>query len=74
MFRPALLPLLERVHDAVTHRGRFPGKTATTASRAVNVAELRSRLAKAIAEERYEEAAVLRDALQKATDVEPDDS
>ncbi len=72
VFRPALLPLLERVHDAVTHRGRFPGKTATPPSRTVNVAELRSRLADAIAQERYEEAAVLRDTLRKATEVEPD--
>jgi protein arginine kinase activator len=74
VFRPALLPLLERVHDAVTHRGRFPGKTATTAPRAANVAELRTRLADAISQERYEEAAVLRDALQKATEAEPDES
>src|SRR5690606_4627440 len=29
VFKKSLVPLLERVHDASSHRGRFPGRTAT---------------------------------------------
>lgn len=63
-FRKSLLPLLERVHDATTHRGRFPaGRPGSCVS---DVAELRRRLADAIAAENYEEAAALRDRLRAA--------
>lgn len=63
-FRKSLLPLLERVHDATAHRGRFPA--GRPSPRAGDVAELRRRLADAIAAENYEEAAALRDQLRAA--------
>ncbi len=67
VFRSSLLPLLERVHDATCHRGRFPGRTtpSTTAPR-VSLVDLRNRLQTAIEEERYEDAARLRDELEQA--------
>ena len=68
VFRPALMPLLERYHDAVTHQGRFPGRTANPAPQPVSLAELRTRLHDAILEERYEEAAKLRDELKRVAD------
>ncbi|MBI5852620.1 MAG: UvrB/UvrC motif-containing protein [Planctomycetes bacterium] len=72
-FRPQLVPLLERVHDATAHRGRFPGRPARIAPDPVDLTELRTRLQTAIAQERYEEAARLRDSLKKLSGgLEPD--
>lgn len=67
VFRASLLPLLERVHDSTCHRGRFPGRTsAELPPPRVNVDDLRNRLDDAIAAEEYEEAARLRDQLERA--------
>jgi|SRR5690606_3742405 len=63
-FRAALLPLLERVHDAPRHQGRFPAKPATSGRRPDTLADLRRRLEAAILHENYEEAATLRDQLR----------
>ncbi len=65
VFRSAILPLLERVHDASTHRGRFPGRTAREAKVPTNMAELRRKLNNAIEAERFEEAAQIRDQLRQ---------
>lgn len=67
VFRIAVLPLLERVHDATCHRGRFPGRTpADLPAPRLNVSDLRNRLQLAIEAEQYEEAARLRDELEQA--------
>lgn len=66
VFRTALLPLLERVHDGTSHRGRFPGRTAMDLTASDKMADLRRRLENAIQEENYEEAAQLRDELHQA--------
>jgi protein arginine kinase activator len=63
-FQDVLLPLLERVHDATVHRGRFPGRAARTAPRSDILADLRRRLDAAIRSEDYEAAANLRDQLR----------
>jgi protein arginine kinase activator len=63
-FRVALLPLLERVHDAPRHQGRFPTQPSTSRPRLDNLADLRRRLEAAIEHENYEEAAPLRDQLR----------
>ena len=65
-FKPALVPLLRRVHDASSHRGRLPGRTTADLARADALAELRRRLEDAIQAERYEEAARIRDELRRA--------
>ncbi len=52
-FRPHLVRLFERVHDATRHSGRFPGRTDAPAPLPDSLAELRGRLRAAIAEERY---------------------
>lgn len=62
-FKATLLPVLERVHDATSHRGRLPGP-ANHDSGGLRLAELRRLLSDAINGERYEEAARLRDRLQ----------
>jgi protein arginine kinase activator len=63
-FRAALLPLLERVHDAPRHQGRFPTRPANLRPRLDTLADLRRRLEAAIQGEKYEEAASLRDQLR----------
>src|SRR5262245_32789070 len=76
-FRQELVPLLQRVHEAASHRGRLPGGTAAPVAAAApapaaeaeapaTLAELRRRLDDAIRAERYEEAARLRDDLRRA--------
>lgn len=65
VFRPHVVALLERVHDATSHRGRFPGQTVRKAPDPVNLTELRRQLEAAIASEKYEEAARLRDRLRR---------
>ncbi len=57
-FRPALEPLLERIHRAIRHAGKRP--------RRVERGRLRGELAEAVAGERYEDAVRLRDALRAA--------
>jgi protein arginine kinase activator len=74
-FKAMLIPVFERVHDATSHRGRFPGGPSPALPPAQpqrgdrddpSLTELRSRLDAAVREERYEEAARLRDLLQHA--------
>ena len=55
-FRPVLLPLLERVHRRTEHAGKRP--------RAAGRRRLRLQLAEAVAAERYEDAARIRDTLR----------
>lgn len=63
-FRPTLEPLLERIHRGLYHSGKAPRAAAIRQTLAANVAELKRRLATAVAEEKYEEAARLRDAIR----------
>jgi protein arginine kinase activator len=67
-FRAELLPLLQRVHESSSHRGRLPvGNPAAAAAPAADpLAEVRRRLEEAVRGERYEEAARLRDELRVA--------
>jgi len=60
-FRPALEPLLDRIHRATRHEG----KTPKSAGRRAELDALRERLARAVADEEYERAAVLRDSLRQ---------
>ncbi len=68
VFRTALVPLLERVHDASSHCGRFPSGTVRPPRPPVDLSALRHRLERAIATEQYEDAAQLRDQIQAAED------
>ena len=69
VYRDELLPLLQRIHEAQAHRGRLPADLGTTAPPArddVALAALRKQLEDAVRNERYEDAARLRDALRRA--------
>lgn len=71
VFESFLLPLIERAHDgAAQHTGRLPG-AATGPSVAgeqasVKLAQLRRDLEQAVADEKYEVAARLRDQIRSA--------
>lgn len=60
-FRPALEPLLDRVHRATRHAGKAP----KAAARRAEIGRLRDELAAAVAAERYETAARLRDQIRQ---------
>ncbi len=62
-FKQELLPYLKRVHGSTKHQGSTPscekwGKNT--------LEELRDELARLVAEERYEQAAVIRDKIKEA--------
>jgi protein arginine kinase activator len=67
VFRNELMPLLQRIHEAQSHRGRLPATSAAPAAPVDEQAlsELRRRLEDAVRGERYEEAARLRDELRR---------
>lgn len=69
IFRDELLPLLQRIHEAQSHRGRVPanlGEASSQRDEDESMAELRRKLEEAVRNERYEEAAQLRDNLRRA--------
>jgi protein arginine kinase activator len=59
-FREGVDPLLERIHGTTEHRGKAAAKP-TAQRRFDRLAELRSELRKAVAEQAYERAARIRD-------------
>ncbi len=61
VFKKGLLPFLDRIHGATTHRGKVPHQITRDAGQAAELLRLRRELNAAIENERYEEAARLRD-------------
>lgn len=68
-FREALDPLLERIHRGLTHVGKVPAAMRGRVG-AGSVNDLKRRLAEAVAAERYEDAAQLRDAIRAKDETE----
>jgi protein arginine kinase activator len=64
-FKQALMPVFDRVHDATSHRGRFPGRRPPPLPAPSRIAALRRALADAITAEDYELAANLRDQMRQ---------
>ncbi|MBL4846447.1 MAG: UvrB/UvrC motif-containing protein [Planctomycetes bacterium] len=64
VFRPALLPLIAKIQHATSHTGQVPARAAHRLAREARLAAFNERLADAVANERYEEAAVVRDEIQ----------
>lgn len=60
-FRSVLEPLLERVHRATVHQGKFP----VAAQRFAELEDLQTRMKVAVAAEDYEQAARLRDLIRQ---------
>lgn len=65
-FSDELLVYLKRIHGSVKHAGKYPGSKELVVSVTPDrVSELKIKLAKLVAEEKYEEAAVVRDEIKK---------
>lgn len=63
-FKTPLTALLQRVHGNTQHAGRVPGGAHSGTSIRMNIDRLRQKLQKAVADEEYEQAAKLRDAIR----------
>ncbi len=66
VFRVPLEPLLEKIHSGTKHLGKAPDESAAVdRTRERTLVEMRRKLQTAVREERYEEAASLRDELRR---------
>ena len=63
VFRPHLVPLFMRMHQATEHTGRAPGADVKEVELSARIEKIRERMNVAIREEDYENAAKLRDEL-----------
>lgn len=64
-FRRGLVPLLDKIHGSVEHKGKVPAHVNERLERQRRVAELRQLLNQAIQREEYEKAAKLRDEIYR---------
>lgn len=69
VFKPLLLPMLEDMHEGTSHKGKIPRITLSRQSSQLQLKKLQDFLAKAVAEEAYEEAAKYRDQIKALQDV-----
>jgi protein arginine kinase activator len=64
-FRRYLSPLLKKIHGSNRHLGKSPMKVAKVTRKRLDLQELRTRLAKAVEAEEFEEAAKIRDQVKE---------
>lgn len=65
-FYDELLPYLKRVHGSTNHVGKIPNSAPLMVKRETEIVEdLRNKLSRLIAEENYEQAAVIRDKIKE---------
>lgn len=65
-FYDKLLPYLKRVHGSTKHAGKVPtGEPFTVKPKIETIEELRNELSRIVAEEKYEQAAVIRDKIKE---------
>lgn len=64
VFREEFAPTLARLHGTAEHRGRVPHMLRAKKSKEEKIASLEKELKDAIANEKYEDAAVIRDKLR----------
>ena len=62
-FAPIIMPMLRTMHRDVTHKGKVPTRSLERISVRTKVASLEEQLKDAVKEERFEDAARLRDEL-----------
>jgi protein arginine kinase activator len=64
-FASELQPLIEKIHGAKRHAGRLPRGAPPASGREDRLASLRRELAQAVRDEKYEDAAKLRDEIRQ---------
>ncbi|HEY8347989.1 MAG TPA: UvrB/UvrC motif-containing protein [Symbiobacteriaceae bacterium] len=62
--QPYLIPLIRRFHGTTMHTGKVPARTGGTLRKQRDLESLKRQLEEAVKQERYEEAARLRDAIR----------
>lgn len=63
-FKKELIPLLENIHGETHHSGKVPKRVPANSRRHTELIQLRQALREAVAAEKYEDAAHLRDRIQ----------
>lgn len=64
-FRDELLPLLESIHGDTKHHGKSPRRAPKARSSHAELTQLRKQLQQAVHDEKYEEAARIRDRIRQ---------
>jgi protein arginine kinase activator len=64
-FKDELLPLLENVHNDTRHAGKSPRRLPRAKGTQVELAQLRRKLQQLVTEEKYEDAARVRDRIKE---------
>lgn len=65
VFEDELLPLLENIHAETTHVGKIPKRSPQASQVQFQLIKLRNELRLCVEEERYEDAARIRDSIRK---------
>lgn len=65
VFEDELLPLLENIHGETTHTGKVPKRSPQSSQIQFKLIKLRNELRSCVEEERYEDAARVRDSIRK---------
>ncbi len=64
-FSEELYPLINKIHGSTEHIGKYPQKQMKIKKKKDEISILKKRLAKLVQEERYEEAAIVRDKIKE---------
>jgi len=67
-FKDDVMNLVEKIHDSTQHCGKVPRRSPADVALQKDMQQLQVELKKAIKQEKYEEAAALRDLIQKIKD------
>jgi len=65
VFEDELLPLLENIHGETTHTGKIPKRSPQSSQVQFQLIKLRNELRMSVEEERYEDAARIRDSIRQ---------
>ena len=65
VFEDELLPLLENIHGETTHVGKIPKRSPQSSQLQFQLIKLRNELRASVEEERYEDAARIRDSIRQ---------
>lgn len=65
VFEDELLPLLENIHGETTHVGKIPKRSPQSSQLQFQLIKLRNELRTSVEEERYEDAARIRDSIRQ---------
>ncbi len=71
VFEDELLPLLENIHGETSHVGKIPKRSPQASQLQFQLIKLRNELRSSVEEERYEDAARIRDSIRQLEESQP---